>query len=97
MAFYDIKYVRYDTPLEDVESAVREEMEGPGQLLGYRAVQQKLREQHNLAVRNFSRIDLKISPNASAWPICFGGKFSLNLAEIQACPCFQRAFPVIVA
>jgi hypothetical protein len=50
LAFYDIKYVRYDTPLEYVESAVREEIEGPGQLLGYRAMQRKLREQHNLAV-----------------------------------------------
>ena len=50
LKFYDIKYVRYDTPLEDVERAVREEIEGPGQLLGYRAMQRKLREQPNLAV-----------------------------------------------
>ncbi|KAK3698100.1 hypothetical protein QZH41_017518 [Actinostola sp. cb2023] len=36
--------------LKEVENAVREETEGPGQLLGYRALQRKLREQHNLAV-----------------------------------------------
>lgn len=50
LAFYGIKYVRYDIQIEEVESAVREEIEGPGQLLGYRAMQRKLREQHNLAV-----------------------------------------------
>jgi hypothetical protein len=35
---------------EYVENAVREEMEGPGQLLGYRAMQRKIREQHQLPV-----------------------------------------------
>ena len=30
--------------------AVREEIEDPGQFLGYRAMQRKLREQHSLAV-----------------------------------------------
>jgi hypothetical protein len=34
--------VRYDIEVENVENAVREEMEGPGQLLGYRAMQRKL-------------------------------------------------------
>ena len=32
------------------KAAVREEIEGPGQLLGYRAMHKKLREQHGLAV-----------------------------------------------
>ncbi len=50
LAFFDIKYIRYDTQIEKVETAVREEIEGPGQFLGYRAMQRKLREQHNLAV-----------------------------------------------
>ncbi|KAK3754907.1 hypothetical protein QZH41_012651 [Actinostola sp. cb2023] len=50
LAHFDIKYVRYDIDLKEVENAVREETEGPGQLLGYRALQRKLREQHNLAV-----------------------------------------------
>jgi hypothetical protein len=30
--------VRYDIEVEDVENVVREEMEGPGKLLGYRAM-----------------------------------------------------------
>jgi hypothetical protein len=50
LAYFDIKYVRYDIEVEDVENAVREEMEGPGQLLGYRAMQRKIREQHQLPV-----------------------------------------------
>ena len=50
LAYFDIKYVRYDIEVEDVENVVREEMEGPGQLLGYRAMQRKIREQHQLPV-----------------------------------------------
>ena len=50
LAYFDIKYVRFDIEVEDVENVVREEMEGPGQLLGYRAMQRKIREQHQLPV-----------------------------------------------
>ena len=50
LAYFDIKYVRYDIEVEDVENVVREEMEGPGQLLEYRAMQGKIREQHQLPV-----------------------------------------------
>ena len=50
LAYFDIKYVRYNIEVEDVENAVREEMEGPDQLLGYRAMQRKIWEQHQLPV-----------------------------------------------
>ena len=50
LAFFNVKYVRYDTSIVDVEDAVREEMEGPWQLLGYRAMHHKIREQHHLCV-----------------------------------------------
>ena len=49
LAFFGIQYIKYDTDIE-VETALREEIEGPGQLLGYRAMHKKLREQHNLAI-----------------------------------------------
>ena len=39
LAFFDIKYIDYNIELEDVEAAVRAETSGPGQLLGYRAMQ----------------------------------------------------------
>ena len=48
LAYFDIKYVQYNIDLQEVENAVRNEIEG--QLLGYRAMQKKLREVHNLAV-----------------------------------------------
>ena len=48
--FFGIKYIRYETSVEDVKKAIQEEMEGPGQYLGYRAMQGKVREQHKLAV-----------------------------------------------
>lgn len=47
---FGIKYVNYDTHLQEVETAVREENNGPGQLLGYRSMHKKIREQHKLAV-----------------------------------------------
>ena len=34
LAFFDIKYIRYDTDIEDVENAVREEMEDQANYLG---------------------------------------------------------------
>ena len=50
LAFFGINYVKYDIEIDEVENAVREEVEGPGQLLGYRAMQRKVREQHQLPV-----------------------------------------------
>ena len=48
--FLGIKYIRYETSTEHVKKAVQEEMEGPGQYLGYRGMQRKIREQHKLAI-----------------------------------------------
>ena len=50
LTHFDIRYMDYDLDLKEIERAVHEEIEGPGQLLGYRAMQRKLREKHNLAV-----------------------------------------------
>ena len=50
MAYFEIKYVDYETDLKVVEMAVKEEISGPGQLLGYRSMHRKLREHHQLAV-----------------------------------------------
>ena len=50
MAYFEIKYVDYETDLKVVEMAVKEEIGGPGQLLGYRSMHRKLREYHQLAV-----------------------------------------------
>ena len=50
LAFFNVKYVRYDTSIVDVEDAVREEVEGPGRLLGHHAMHRKIREQHHLCV-----------------------------------------------
>jgi hypothetical protein len=50
LAHFCIKFINYDADIDEVEAAVREETNGPGQLLGYRAMHRKIREQHNLAV-----------------------------------------------
>ena len=36
--------------MREVEAAVRQEMAGPGKLLGYRSLHKKIRETHNLNV-----------------------------------------------
>ena len=48
MQYFDINFTDYDVDLEDVKQAVKKELEGPGKLLGYRAMQQKVREVHGL-------------------------------------------------
>ena len=43
-------YINYDVPVAAVSNAVQKESEWPGQLLGYRAMSQKLRTEHNVQV-----------------------------------------------
>ena len=47
---FGIRFIDYDTNLGSIEQAVRKEMDGPGRLLGYRALHKKLREVHGLMV-----------------------------------------------
>ena len=50
MSYFDIKYTNYEVDVAQVEEAVRKEMDGPGRLLGYRAMHKKVREIHKLNV-----------------------------------------------
>ena len=47
---FGIYYINYDTPLATVEDSVKKEVEGAGRLLGYRAMNQKLRTEHDIQV-----------------------------------------------
>lgn len=47
---FDIHYINYDTPLAAIAGAVKKELDGPGKLLGYRAMNQKLRMEHDIQV-----------------------------------------------
>ena len=47
---FNISYIEYETPVEAVRDAVEKELEGPGKLLGYRAMNQKLRTEYNIKV-----------------------------------------------
>ena len=47
---FGVYYINYDTPVEAVSDAVQKELEGPGKMLGYRAMNQKLRTEHNVQV-----------------------------------------------
>ncbi len=48
LTYFEIKYIDYEVDVAQVEDAVRKEMEGPGCLLGYRAMHNKVREIHKL-------------------------------------------------
>lgn len=47
---FNINYIKYDTPVEEVRNVVQEELEGPGRLLGVRAMTKKLRVVHSIQV-----------------------------------------------
>ena len=44
---FGIKYIDYTIEIETIRNAVREEIDGPGKLLGYRAMNLKLRTEHS--------------------------------------------------
>ena len=50
MSHFQIKYIDYTISPAEVKDAFRKENAGPGQLLGYRSMQRKIREEHNLVV-----------------------------------------------
>lgn len=50
LKFFQIKYVDNETPLTTVREAVQCELQGPGKLLGYRAMNHKLRTEHHICV-----------------------------------------------
>ena len=53
---FNIKRIDRAVTVEEVTAAVSKELEGPGKLVGYRAMYQKIRQEHNLNVpRNLVR------------------------------------------
>ena len=42
LQFFDLEYTDYGVEVSDVQEAVKKELQGPGRLLGYRAMQQKV-------------------------------------------------------
>ena len=45
-----VTYVNYETSVDDVKKTVEKEINGPGKLLGYRAMNQKLRTEYSIHV-----------------------------------------------
>ena len=50
LKYFDIHYIDSNVALSAVTNAVKKELEGPGKLLGYRAMNQKLRTEHGICV-----------------------------------------------
>ena len=73
MKYFDIKYTDYSTTVEQVSAAFQEEKNGPGQLLGYRAMHKQIREKHGLAVPRRLAYDVmtlddeKVCKDAKLW------------------------------
>ncbi len=50
LRYFEIYYNHSNVAVSDVREAVKKEIEGPGKLLGYRAMHKKIRQEHNLLV-----------------------------------------------
>ena len=46
----DFRILKRKTSIEEVKNAVKKELNGPGERLGYRAISQKLRIEHDIKV-----------------------------------------------
>jgi hypothetical protein len=50
LKYLDIKYIDVNVRLEDARQAVLQELDGPGKLLGYRAMTHKIRQKYDMRV-----------------------------------------------
>ena len=50
MRYFDIHYTDNNVTVEQISDAVKKEVDGPGKLLGYIAIQKTLRQEHELNV-----------------------------------------------
>ena len=50
LRYFDIYYTDRNVSVQEVKDAVKLEVNRPGKLLGYRAMQKKLRQEHDLKV-----------------------------------------------
>ena len=50
LRYFHINYINRETTLAEVVSCVKKELDGPGKLLGYRAMNHKLRTEHAICV-----------------------------------------------
>ena len=50
MRYFHIYYNDRTVSVEEDKEAVKKELEGPGKLLGYRAMHKKVRQEHNLLI-----------------------------------------------
>lgn len=50
LRYFEIYYNDQAVTVEEVKDAVTKELEGPGKLLGYRALYKKIRQEYNLQV-----------------------------------------------
>ena len=50
MRYFDIYYNDRRVSVEEDKEAAKKELEGPGKLLGYRAMHKKVRQEHNLLI-----------------------------------------------
>ena len=64
---FQISYVDYITHVDEVQEAVQTELDGPGKLLGYRAMNLKLRTEHGIRVPRRCVLDRFFCENFLCW------------------------------
>ena len=70
LRYYDIRYTDTDVAVDEVEEAITREIEGPGRLLGYRAMQKKLRQVHMLTWCDVDGPYMKVSTGSISSSCC---------------------------
>lgn len=67
LAYFGIKYHNYDVHMDDVVEAVREEVNGPGGKMGYRAMWKRLRDNGIQVPRSYAYLGLQaVDPDGLA-------------------------------
>lgn len=66
LQYFEISYTDRNVTIDQVESAVKKEIEGPGKLLGYRALHKKIRQIYDLHVPRdlVHAVMYKVDPDA---------------------------------
>ena len=67
LRYFNISYTDYQTDVDTVRAVVQKEVYGPGQLLGYRAMNQKLRCEHGIKVPRNLVYNVMVEMDPEGW------------------------------
>lgn len=86
LRYFDIYYNDKNIQLEEVKDAVEKELQGPGKLLGYRAMHRKIRQKYNLFTTRDKVYDVMsdLDPDGLAARGGVGGKRAMKKGNFSS-------------